>query len=129
MAASYTRDEIIAIYELGRLYYEMGYYVAAERIFNGLCVIDGGQSPGRLGVALVKLERGSHNDAIEQFRLAVRNPAWALRAKLGLCSSLAAMGDKARCAELLRELQGEVAGEDGKEIRQLYNSLAASLRS
>ena len=101
----YTQDELIAIYELGRLYYGMGFLAAAERIFNGLSTIDGGVTPARIGLGLVKLEKGSFDDAMAHFRTAMKQGAFVAGAKLGLSAALLAQGDRARAQSVLKEVQ------------------------
>lgn len=121
MAGEYSRDELAAIYELGRLYYEMGYLTAAERVFNGLSCVDNAQTPARVGIALVKLERGSYDDAVEQFRCALRTPAGELPAKVGLCATLVAMGNVPRAAELLQEIRPEMA-QQSPEVARIFEA-------
>ncbi len=36
---AYSQTELNSIYELGRLYYEMGYFAPAERLFTGLSAV------------------------------------------------------------------------------------------
>ena len=54
----YPEPILRAIYELGRLYYEMGYFAPAERVFAGLASIDKGSTASDVGLGLVKLECG-----------------------------------------------------------------------
>src|SRR5690606_16726970 len=103
--------EQIAIYELGRLYLEMGYFAPAERIFIGLLALGGELVPARLGVATVKLEKGQFDEAAAHFRASVRGEQWVLEAKLGLSNAFLARGEVKRAATLLAELRTQIQQE------------------
>lgn len=106
MSPNYSEKELVALYELGRLYYEMGYFAPAERVFAGLVVIDGGYTPARIGLGLIKLERGLFSDAMNHFRIALQNESqFKLSAYLGLCSAFVAGGEFDRARSLLSQLE------------------------
>lgn len=104
---AYSRTDLTAIYELGRLYYEMGYFAPAERIFAGLCAVDGAQTPSRLGLGLVKIERGLIEESMVQLRQALQSGLCPLETKLGLCASFIAAGDIERARSLLTQIETE----------------------
>lgn len=123
---SYTDDELLAIYELGRLYLEMGYYTPAERVFNGLCVVDAGKTPGRVGLGVVKLERGLYDESINHFRRALQEGRYPLQAKLGLCVAFIGQGDVTRAKSILVQLATDLerARDAPAELRTLWEALA-----
>ena len=98
----YSPEELTAIYELGRLYYEMGYFTPAERIFSGLSAVDENQTCAQLGLGLIKLERGAYQDAITQLRLALQQPLGEVQAKIALAAAFIASGSTAVLKRKLR---------------------------
>lgn len=103
----YSRDQLLAMYALGRLYFEMGYFSPAERIFNGLSTLDGGQTPARLGLGLVKIERGRFEEAAQCLRVALEQGTYPVEVQLGLCTTFVATGDNQRARSLLQQLKKE----------------------
>ena len=126
----YSNEELVAIYELGRLYFEMGYFVPAERIFNGLAVVDGGKTPARLGLGLVKLERGLFQEAMIHLRGVLKSGPHRMQAKLALCAAHIGAGEIVRSQSIL----GEIAQELGQgveihhEQRRFYEALVLRCR-
>ena len=106
--SKYSTDELVSIYELGRLYYEMGYLVPAERIFAGLAAVDGNQTAARIGLGLLKMERGLFQDATNQFRAALQAGVFPLQAKLGLVIAFLGLQELPRARSLLSELSKEI---------------------
>jgi len=103
--STYSKQDLLAIYELGRLYFEMGYFVPAERIFSGLISIDQGQTPARLGLGLVKLECGLFADSLSHLRHANQDPAYELQAKLALSAAFVGMKEYMRAQSMLSEIK------------------------
>lgn len=124
MAGDYSRAELAAIYELGRMYFEMGYFAPAERVFAGLAMLDDGVTPARLGLGVVKLERGLFEEAVGHFRASLENAAVQLEAKLGLCACFLAVGELARAKSILSEIAAEIDGRRGidPEVQRLYEA-------
>ncbi len=110
----YADEQLKAIYELGRLYFEMGYFAPAERIFAGLSVVDGAQTPARLGLGLVKLERGLFQEAAVHFRNVIQSGRYTLPAKVALASAFLAAGELNRAKSML----GEISKEAGPQLAQ-----------
>lgn len=106
----YSNEELSSIYELGRMYFEMGFFVPAERIFGGLVAVDNGQTPARIGLGLLKLERGLFQESTIHFRTAIQAGPFALQAKIGLVSAFIGLNELPRARSLL--------GEIGKELTQ-----------
>jgi len=126
---SFSTDELLGMYELARLYYEMGYLSAAERILNGLVVIDGGATPARGALGTVKLETGKLEEALQIFRLAVKSPMRAeeiIVGKLGLIASFLAAGDLERATTLVQEAQSDLQHAPGevRNLRELWEAFA-----
>lgn len=102
--ADYTPQELAAIYELGRLYYEMGYFVPAERIFNGLSRVDQGLTASRIGMGLIKLENGLLEQAIACFRESLERREYEIQAKIGLAFAFMGQKEIARAKCIIDEL-------------------------
>lgn len=122
---NYTREQVVALYELGRMYFEMGYFTPAERIFNGLAVIDEQGVPARIALGLLKLERGLHAEASGHFRASLQAKMYPLQAKLGLCFAFLAAGEKSRVRSVLEEIvkTSVIDHTVDPEVRTLFYSL------
>lgn len=123
---SYSNEELISIYELGRMYLEMGYYTPAERIFNGLCVVDSGTTPGRVSLGVIKLERGLFEESAQHFKRALQEGYYPLQAKLGLSVAFIGQGDISRAKSVLVQVASELEKSNGTpaELRTLWEALA-----
>ncbi len=121
--AIFSKDELAAMYELGRLYYEMGYVAPAERMFAGLAGLDGHTTASRIGLGLLKVERGSFQEATAHFRAALQSGTFVSSAKLGLVISFLGMQETARARSLLSEVMKE-SRDLSPEMRQLAEALA-----
>lgn len=108
----YSNDELFSIYELGRMYYEMGYFAAAERIFAGLVAVSDDFAEARLGLGLVKFECEQYDEAAGCFRSLVQEDKLALEAYLGLAAIFIAQGEATRARTLLLQLEKGVEGID-----------------
>ncbi len=104
-------DFCSSAYELGRLYYEMGYMAAAERIFGGLARTDAGTTPSRIGLGLIKLEGGLHGEAAQFFRVSLEYGNYVLQARLGLCCCFLASGENNRAYSMLEQISKEHQSE------------------
>ena len=100
----YTNTELAGIYELGKMYYEMGFYTAAERIFQGLLLIDQGSTPSRIGLGLIKLENGLLAESVTQFREAIKASNFETEAKVGLSLCFIAEGQHSRAHWLFNDV-------------------------
>ena len=123
--SAYSRDQLIALYELGRMYYEMGYFTPAERIFNGIAILDEQAAPARLALGLLKLERGLHAEAATHFRSVLQHDAYAFQAKLGLCLSFLRAGERSRARSVLAEIVKSSGGVEATEpeVGTLFGAL------
>ncbi len=108
---SYTDHTLQAIYELGRLYFDMGYFVPAERIFGGLANVDQGTTPARVGLGLIKLEAGLYEESVTHFRDALEKKEFEPQAKLGLAMAFLALGEDSRARWIVNELKQKRAKE------------------
>ena len=124
--AEYSREMLAALYELGRLYFESGYFLPAERIFVGLSAIDRGMTPARVGLGLIRLEKGQSQEAIPHLRAGLQAGFYIPESKVGLALSFISLGEKQRAYSLLLELAREPAMNENRELRALYE--AAMLR-
>lgn len=107
----FTTDEFIGIYELARLYYEMGFLTASERILNGLVLCDEGATPSRGALGLVNLETGKADEAVSQFRASVKSPRRiddVPVGKLGLIAAFLSVGDIERAGTLVSESESDL---------------------
>lgn len=119
----YSAEDLASIFELGRLYYDMGYVAAAERIFSGLTSVDEGQTPANIGVGLIKREHGLSEEAMPQFRAAMRNRMFQQQAKIGLSLAFLGIGDRSRAQSLLHEMRAEIESSTDTEMRTLWEAL------
>lgn len=122
----YSREELVGIYELGRMYLEMGYFTPAERIFSGLVVVDQGQTPARLALGLVKLERGLYQESLLQLRSALQQNSFPVQAKLGLVAAFVATKELQRAKSMLNQIQkdhGPIAAME-HNLRALWEAFS-----
>ena len=129
--SEYSSEEVSAIYELGRVYFEIGYFVPAERIFTGLAVVDAAQIPARLGLGLIKLEQGLVNEAVVQFRLALEAGGYELETKLALGACFISSGETPRAQSILAEVGHRLdAGASVRDdLRNFYLALSRRIRA
>lgn len=104
----YSREQLVALYQLGRLYYRMGYYAPAERIFHGILAMNEEETAARIGLGLIKLERGAFKDSAEHFRKALENSHFKLQSKIGLATTFIAEGEEVRARSLLEEIDQQI---------------------
>jgi hypothetical protein len=129
---SYTQEDLTSIYELGRMYFEMGFFMPAERIFAGLTVVDNGTTPARLGLGLLKLERGLFQESTVFFRASLQAKTFTLEAKLGLVAAFLGMGEIPRARSLLAEIAKEIQSTPAAvhpEVRTLAEAFAQRCQS
>lgn len=121
----YSPRQLSSLYELGRMYYDMGYFTPAERIFNGLAVVDDTNIPARIALGLLKLERGLYSEAASHFRASLQSNNSVLEAKLGLCLSFLAAGEKTRVRSVLEEIAktSVIDSTVDPDVRALFYSL------
>lgn len=104
----YSEQQQEAIYSLGKMYLEMGYYVPAERIFAGLAKIDQNlNTAANIGLGLIRLYKGQYQDSTGFFRVLLQSPKFSLYAKLGLCAAFLGLKEYPRAKLLLLEIQNE----------------------
>lgn len=127
----YSSEHLSALYELGRLYYQLGYYAPAEKIFNGLLTIDSdNETAANIGLGLIKLERGAYEEATSYFRFALEGGNYKLQAKLGMLATFVAKAEILRARSLLEEVDSEVANQDtldpdlGKLLKAFFRCCA-----
>jgi thioredoxin-like negative regulator of GroEL len=127
---AYSVEEMSAFYELGRTYFEMGYFAPAERIFNGLAALDDQQGHARLALGMIKLERGLLEEATTHFRAVLEQGNFELAAKLGLCACFVSSSDVQRAQSILSEIAGIIEKQRGidPEIRKLYEAFVLRVR-
>jgi len=128
-AMRYTIDELAALYELGRLYFEMGYLAPAERIFGGLVAVDGASATASvLALALIRLERGLTLEAVSHFRRALESGTFSVETKLGLCIAFISTAEFGRAKSLLIEIGKDIekAGSVATELSTIWEALSLS---
>ena len=123
---SYGKEQLRAVYELGRMYFEMGFFVPAERIFAGLAAVDAGTTAARLGLGLLKLERGLFQESTVYFRAALQANTFPLEAKLGLVAAFIGLGEHPRARSLLGEVARDIQAQPNidAEVRTLAEAFA-----
>ena len=102
---NYDSKQIFGLYELGRLYYEMGIYPSAEKIFSGLTAIQDQSVPCWVGLGLVKLERGLYEEAEHCFREGLKNKDFEIEAKFGMVFVFFATKEFGRAKVLLNQME------------------------
>lgn len=120
---SYSFGALVGIFELGRMYYETGFFAPAERIFTGLVAIDKSATPSKLGLGLVKLELGLYNEASAFFRQCIEEKSFDISAKIALAVCFIAQGELKRAQSLLVEVSEVSRKSLGHEERKLLDSL------
>ncbi len=124
----YTGEELSALYELGRLYYEMGYISAADRIFSGLAAVAPQETPARLGMGVCRVEKGAFQDALHLFRFELREGRRTVQAKLGMVAACLSAGDRDRARQLLGESYRELSALGDPELRALFEAFSLRAR-
>ena len=125
LADPYAAEELAAIYELGRLYFEMGFYPAAEKIFAGLAVVDNGLTPARIGLGLIRIDNGQCNEAATYFRSELPDGHYKIQAKLGMVVSFIELGELPRARSLLGQIDKDLqnAKSPSPELEKLFHVL------
>lgn len=126
----YSTEELSSIYELGRTYFEMGFFAPAERLFNGIIALNPQFVPARLALGMVKLENGLFEESSTHFRAVLDVGGFDIQAKLGLCAAFVASNELPRAQSILAELSGVIENERGldTDIRKLYEAFVLRLR-
>lgn len=119
----YSIEMLGGIYELGRMYYETGFFAPAERIFAGLATVDNGATPAKLALGLVKLDLGLYNEASSLFRQCIEERSFDRSAKIALAVCFIAQSELKRAQSLLVEV-AEVSRKNlSYEERKLLEGL------
>ena len=103
----YTDELLSAIYSLGILYLEMGYFTPAEKIFLGLNSIDSTKTPASLGLGVIKLEQNLQQESANFFRMASDTDKYSVIGKIGMAFSFLASGEFARALSIIGEIKSE----------------------
>ena len=107
----YPKEFLTAIYELGCLFLEMGYFAPAEKIFSGLAAVDNNSTPAKQGLGVIKLEQGLPQESLVHFRAAIQNKSFQIEAKVGIIVSFMTTGEFARVRSMLKEVRDEAKDE------------------
>ena len=121
----FYREELLnSIYALGCMYYELGYFAPAEKIFSGLVSVSPQFVPARLGLGVLKLELGLYSEAEVQFRLVVESGEHVLESRIGLASSYISQGDLQRARSMLGDVRKLIVEFDpAPALRNLYEAI------
>ena len=77
---NYTSEQLPAIYQLSKLYLELGYFTPAERILSGLIEIDKEmETPALLAVGVLKIEKNNIEEALLNFRSLLQVSKYSLQ--------------------------------------------------
>lgn len=106
----YSDDEILHIYELGRLCLENGDVRRAESILSGLTYIAPDFAPAWLGMSYVHIQAKNHDAALQAARQALRLDAESVEAMLFLISCLLTHGDYNSAGTYLGEVADRIDG-------------------
>ena len=121
---NYSNKELNSIYQLGILYYDMGFFAPAERVLQGLVAIDKEYSPAKLGLGLIKIEKGLFAEAAGLFREVIESGNFNLQAKLGLVFSFLGAKDISRAKSILNQVKS-----DHKEELEVNKNLGVLLQA
>lgn len=125
--SAYPGEVTLAIYELGRLYFEMGYSAAAERIFSGLAAAAPGKTPALVGLGLLRLEQGRTEDAVALLGRELESGDFQVEAKMALAAACIARGDMGKAKSILVPLAGDLESLKGSispAVRDLWEAMA-----
>lgn len=102
--SSYSREEILDIYALGRLWIESGQVKRAEILLHGLNVVAPDFAPGWLGTALVQGTLGNFESARQAAQRALRIEPESAEAMLYVAVTSMGLGDLGAAGTLLGEV-------------------------
>lgn len=123
----YSDDEVICMYDLGRMLLEHGELRRAEAIFQGLTEVAPDFAPPWLGLAFVQFHAGSIEVAQQSVKRALKAAPQSQEALLFLVTCLLSAGDYSSAGTYLGEIgemidEGEL--EDPAKIRFFKLQLA-----
>jgi hypothetical protein len=107
---SYSREEIVDIFELGRLWLETGQHRRAEAIMTGLNEVAPDFSPAWLGTAFLRSVAGDYDGALQAAKNALRNEPESVEAMLYIATLSLTVADYSTA--------GTYLGEVGERIEQ-----------
>ncbi len=107
---SYSREEIVDIFELGRLWLETGQHRRAEAIMTGLNEVAPDFSPAWLATSFLRGVSGDHDGALQAAKLALRNEPESVEAMLYIAAISLTVADYSTA--------GTYLGEVGERIEQ-----------
>ena len=120
----FSDSEVEALFEIGRFYYILGYFVPAARIFSGLQHIDEGLVPTFVALGLLKLEGGLYAEASVYFRESISRNLFINEAKIGLAASYIGMGESSRAHSVLTQMKKDIVINNvSTEFLRLWESL------
>ena len=128
---NYNQDQLRDIYELGRLYFEMGYYYPAEKIFAGITAIDGGITPADIGWCLIKLERAQFEEAAELSRQISQVGQYKIQGRICLALAFIGQNEIERARVLLSQIEQELNRNPEKftDLLRVNSALLARCRA
>jgi tetratricopeptide (TPR) repeat protein len=107
---SYSDEEIVDIYELGRLWLETGQHRRAEAIMAGLNEVAPQFAPAWLGTAFLRGIGGNYDGALQAAKNALRSEPESVEAMLYITTMCLTTGDFSTA--------GTYLGEVGERIEQ-----------
>ena len=107
---SYSREEVVDIFELGRLWLETGQHRRAEAIMSGLNEVAPDFAPAWLGTAFLRGLVGNYDGALQAAKNALRQEPESVEAMLYVATLALTTGDYSTA--------GTYLGEVGERIEQ-----------
>ena len=107
---SYSEEEVVDMYELGRLWLETGQHRRAEAIMSGLNEVASSFAPAWLGTAFLRGVAGDHEGALKAAKNALRCEPESVEAMLYVATVSLTLGDFSTA--------GTYLGEVGERIEQ-----------
>ena len=101
---SYSLEEIVDIYELGRLWLETGQHRRAEAIMTGLNEVAPDFAPAWLGTAFLRGIAGNHESALKAAKSALKYEPESVEAMLYTAAISLTVGDFSTAGTYLGEV-------------------------
>ena len=118
----YSREEIVDIYALGKLWIESGQLKRAEILFHGLNAVAPDFAPGWLGSSLVQGTLGNFDGARQAAQRALKLEPESAEAMVYVAVTSLALGDLGAAGTLLGEV-GELIDSRKVTVRMSFASI------
>ena len=127
----YSDEEVLCIFELGRLYIEIGEFVKAEEIFLGLIEIAPQYTPAWLGISYIEVSRKKYESAIKYLIQALSLNKDSIEVQIFLIVCTLSTKDFQSAGTYLGEVQEKIESFGVQDInyKNLYKSQLARFQA